>query len=132
MQAAAVAVELRAASLQPLSRPVSVPAWRRRHTYARMRIAAVEVRGAATDVREAGAPAELEEAREQLADRLLALSEEIAATVATLESFPDQLQKTSALNFIEWNAVQAELRDLRRQGVSVPLLERHQPELKRQ
>jgi len=37
MQAAAVAAELRAASLQPLSRPVSVPAWRRRHTYARMR-----------------------------------------------------------------------------------------------
>lgn len=99
---------------------------------ARMRIGAVEVRGAATDVREAGAPKELEDERERLADRLLALSDEIAATVATLESFPDQAQNTGALNFAQWDAVQAELTSLRKQGVKVPPLERHQPQPQRQ
>lgn len=37
VEVAAVAAELRDASLEKLSRPVSVPVWRRRHTYARMR-----------------------------------------------------------------------------------------------
>ena len=37
VRVAAVAAELRAASLQPLPRPVSVPVWRRRHAYARVR-----------------------------------------------------------------------------------------------
>lgn len=37
VEVAAVAFELRDASVQPLSRPVSVPVWRRRRTYARMR-----------------------------------------------------------------------------------------------
>lgn len=37
VQVAAVAAELRAALLQPLPRPVSVPAWRRRSVYARVR-----------------------------------------------------------------------------------------------
>jgi hypothetical protein len=36
-EVAAVAAELRAASLQPLRRPVSVPVWRRRQAYARLR-----------------------------------------------------------------------------------------------
>lgn len=36
-QVAAVAVELRQAALEPLPRPVSVPVWRRRPVYARMR-----------------------------------------------------------------------------------------------
>lgn len=99
---------------------------------ARMRIGAVEVRGAATDVREAGAPKELEDERERLADRLVALSDEIAATVATLESFPDQAKNTGALNFVQWDAVQAELKSLRKQGVNVPPLERHAPEPQRQ
>jgi hypothetical protein len=98
----------------------------------RMRTAAVEVRRASTDVRAAGAPKELEDERQRLADSLLALSDEIAGTVATLESFPDQAGKTSALNFEQWNAVQADLADLRKQGVKVPALERHKPELQRQ
>jgi hypothetical protein len=33
----AIAAELRAASLQPLPRPISVPVWRRRQAYARVR-----------------------------------------------------------------------------------------------
>jgi predicted anti-sigma-YlaC factor YlaD len=37
VEVAAIAEELRAASLQPLARPVSVPVWRRRQAYARLR-----------------------------------------------------------------------------------------------
>jgi hypothetical protein len=98
----------------------------------RMRLAAIDVRGAASDVREAGAPAELEDERDALAARLLALSDEIIATVETLEAFPEQAQNTNALNFAQWNAVQAELKKLRRQGIEVPPLERHKPEIQRQ
>jgi hypothetical protein len=95
---------------------------------ARMKTAAVEVRRASTDVREAAAPKELEDERGQLADRLQALSDEIAGTVATLEAFPNQAGKTGALNFAQWTAVQAELARLRKQGVDVPPLQRHKPE----
>jgi hypothetical protein len=98
----------------------------------RMRLAAIDVRGAASDVREAGAPEELEDERDALAARLLALSDEIIATVDTLEAFPEQAQNTNALNFAQWNAVQAELKKLRRQGIEVPPLERHKPEIQRQ
>ena len=99
---------------------------------ARMRVAASEVRGAATDVREADAPAELADERDALAARLLALSDEIVRTVETLEAFPDQAATTAALSFEQWNAVQAKLAALRRQGVNVPPLERHKPEPQRQ
>lgn len=99
---------------------------------ARMRIAASEVRGAATDVREAGAPKELGEERDALAARLLALSDEIISTVETLEAFPEQATSTSALNFTQWDAVQDGLAKLRKQGVKVPPLERHKPEPQRQ
>ena len=99
---------------------------------ARMRIAAVEVRGASTDVREAGAPKELQDERDALADRLLALSDEIVGTVETLQAFPDQAASTRALNFEQWNAVQRELMKLRRLGVNVPPLEPHKPEPQRQ
>lgn len=37
-EVAAVAGELRAAALQPLPQPISIPAWRRRHVYARARL----------------------------------------------------------------------------------------------
>jgi hypothetical protein len=99
---------------------------------ARMKVAAVEVRRAAGDVREADAPGELEDERDQLATDLLALSDEIIGTVETFESFPDQAQATRALNFENWNAVQASLAALRREGVDVPALGRHAPELQRQ
>jgi hypothetical protein len=99
---------------------------------ARMRIAAAQVRTASGDVREAGAPKELEDERAALANRLLALSDEIVSTVQTLEVFPQQAASTNALNFGEWDAVQAELAKLRKQGVKVPPLGRHKPELERQ
>lgn len=99
---------------------------------ARMRIAASEVRRSSTSVREASAPGDLEDERDALADRLLALSDEIVRTVETLESFPDQAAQTSALNFEQWIAVQAELAKLRKLGVNVPPLGRHKPEIQRQ
>jgi hypothetical protein len=98
---------------------------------ARMKVAAVEVRGASSDVRTADAPSDLKDERDLLAQRLLALSDEIISTVETFESFP-QAQATQALNFEQWNQVQASLASLRREGVKVPALERHKPELQRQ
>jgi hypothetical protein len=98
----------------------------------RLKLAAVEVRRAASDVRKAEAPGDLEDERDQLADDFLALSDEIIDTVETLESFPDQAQATRALNFEQWNMVQASLAALRREGVDVPALGRHAPELQRQ
>jgi hypothetical protein len=98
----------------------------------RMKVAAVEVRGAATDVRTADAPEELEDERDLLAERLIALSDEIISTVETFEAFPDQTSATRALNFEQWNAVQASLASLRRAGIKVQALERHKPELQRQ
>jgi hypothetical protein len=99
---------------------------------ARMKIAAVEVRQAASDVRQADAPGDLEEERDRLADDLLSLSDEIIGTVETFESFPESARATRALNFEQWNAVQASLAALRREGVDVPALGRHAPELQRQ
>ena len=99
---------------------------------ARMRIAAVEVRSASTEVREADAPNDLEDERDALAASLLALSDEIVGTVETLQSFPEQAAKTSALNFEQWTAVQKQLANLRKQGVNVPALEPHKPEPQRQ
>ena len=99
---------------------------------ARMKIAAVELRTAASDVRTADAPGDLEDERDLLAKRLLALSDEIISTVETFEAFPDQSQATRALNFEQWDSVQASLASLRREGIDVPALERHKPELQRQ
>lgn len=98
----------------------------------RLKIAAVEVRAAAGDARRAEAPEGLSDKRDLLADRLLALSDEIISTAETLEAFPDQAQSTRALNFEQWNAVQASLAALRREGIDVPALERHKPEPQRQ
>ena len=99
---------------------------------ARMKVAAVELRGAAADVRTADAPGDLEDERDLLAERLLALSDEIISTVETFEAFPTQAQATRALNFEQWNSVQASLASLRREGIKVKALERHKPELQRQ
>jgi hypothetical protein len=99
---------------------------------ARMKVAAVDVRGAAAEVRKADAPSELEDERDLLADRLVALSDEIISTVETFEAFPQQAQATRALNFEQWNTVQASLASLRREGIKVRALERHKPELQRQ
>jgi hypothetical protein len=98
---------------------------------ARMKIAAVDVRSAATEVRTSDAPGDLEDERDLLAERLVALSDEIISTVETFEAFP-AAQSTRALNFEQWNNVQASLASLRREGIDVPALGRHKPELQRQ
>ena len=99
---------------------------------ARMKIAAVEVRAASGDVRTSEAPGDLEDERDLLAERLVALSDEIISTVETFEAIPDQAQATRALNFEQWNTVQASLASLRREGIDVPALERHAPEAQSQ
>lgn len=98
----------------------------------RMKSAAVEIRGAARDVREASAPDDLEEERDLLAERLLALSDEIISTVETFEAFPEQAQATRALNFEQWDNVQASLATLRSEGIDVPALGRHAAKLDQQ
>jgi hypothetical protein len=97
---------------------------------ARMKVAAVNVRGAAGDVRKADAPSGLKDERDLLANRLIALSDEIISTVETFEAFPTQAPR--ALNFEQWNTVQASLASLRREVIKVRALERHKPELQRQ
>jgi hypothetical protein len=98
----------------------------------RMKSAAVEIRGAARDVRESSAPDDLEEERDLLAERLLALSDEIISTVETFEAFPDQAQATRALNFEQWDSVQASLASLRSEGIDVPALGRHAAQVDQQ
>lgn len=95
--------------------------------FERMRTAAVGVRRAAGMVREADTPKEFRDERDDLAARLIALSDEIVGTVETLEAFPEQANQTKALSFTQWDAVQAELESLREQGIQVPPLERHVP-----
>jgi len=99
---------------------------------ARMKVAAVDVRGAAGEVRKADAPSGLKDERDLLAERLIALSDEIISTVETFEAFPTQAAATRALNFEQWNTVQAALASLRREGIKVKALERHKPEIQRQ
>ena len=98
----------------------------------RMRTAAVEIRGAARDVREASAPGDLEDERDLLAERLLALSDEIISTVETFEAIPDQAKATRALNFEQWDNVQASLASLRSEGIDVPALGRHAAQVDQQ
>ena len=86
---------------------------------ARMKVAAVDVRGAAGDVRKADAPSGLKDERDLLADRLIALSDEIISTVETFEAFPTQAAGDARLNFEQWNTVQASLASLRREGIKV-------------
>jgi hypothetical protein len=92
---------------------------------ARLRIAAAEVRSAAQDVDEAEAPDDLGDEKRLFETTLLAFSEEIAATVTTLESLEDAAAQTRGLDFENWNAVQKRLETFRKQGIQVPPLERH-------
>ena len=92
---------------------------------ARLRIAAAEVRSAAQDVSEADAPDGLDDEERALATVLRAFSEELVATVATLETLEGAAAETRGLDFEGWNKVQARLAALRKAGIQVPALERH-------
>jgi F0F1-type ATP synthase membrane subunit b/b' len=92
---------------------------------ARLRIAAAEVRSAATDVSEAEAPDDLEDEKRKLANTLRAFSQELAATVTTLETLEGAAAETKGLDFENWTKTQAVLEELRKAGVQVRPLERH-------
>lgn len=92
---------------------------------ARLRIAAAEVRSAATDVEEADAPDDLQDEERALANTLRAFSEEIASTVITLEELEGAAAETRGLDFDGWVQTQKRLAELRKAGIRVPDLERH-------
>ena len=92
---------------------------------ARLRIAAAEVRSAATDVSEAEAPEDLQDEERALATTLLEFSSEITATVQTLEELEGAAAETKGLDFDGWVETQKRLEALRKAGVRVPKLERH-------
>jgi len=93
--------------------------------FARLRIAAAEVRSAATDVSEADAPDGLADEERALANTLLAFSEEIRSTVDTLEELEGAAAETRGLDFNGWTETQTRLAALRKAGIQVPALERH-------
>ena len=93
--------------------------------FARLRIAAAEVRSAATDVAEADAPDGLDDEERALATTLRDFSAEITSTVDTLEELEGAAAETRGLDFAGWTKTQARLADLRKAGIQVPALERH-------
>lgn len=90
----------------------------------RLRIAATEIRGAATDVREADAPDELADEEEGLEEALRTLSDEIVGVVDTFLENQEAIANAQGFNFAAWDTVQARLGDLRKEGIDVPPLER--------
>ena len=92
---------------------------------ARLRIAAAEVRSAAQDVSEADAPDGLDDEERAFATVLRTFSEELLATVTTLETLEGAAAETQGLDFEGWNKVQAQLAALRKAGIQVRALERH-------
>jgi F0F1-type ATP synthase membrane subunit b/b' len=92
---------------------------------ARLRIAAAEVRSAATDAAEADAPDDLQDEERALANTLQAFSQEIVSTVDTLEELQGAAVETRGLDFNGWIATQKRLVELRKAGIQVPNLERH-------
>jgi hypothetical protein len=93
--------------------------------FARLRIAAAEVRSAATDVSEADAPDGLDDEERALAVTLREFSNEIASTVSTLEELEGAAAETRGLDFAGWTETQTRLAALRKAGIQVPPLERH-------
>jgi hypothetical protein len=93
--------------------------------FARMRIAAAEIRSAATDVAEADAPDGLDDEERELATTLRDFSAEITSTVNTLEELEGAAAETRGLDFRGWTETQTRLAALRKAGIQVPALERH-------
>lgn len=93
--------------------------------FARLRIAAAEVRSAATDVGEAEAPDGLGDEKRALASTLREFSAEITSTVDTLEELEGAAAETRGFDFAGWTETQTRLAALRKAGIQVPALERH-------
>jgi hypothetical protein len=92
---------------------------------ARLRIAAAEVRSAAQDVNDAEAPDGLDDEKNHFETTLKTFSDEIVATVTTLETLEGAAAATQGLDFKGWNDVQKRLGEFRKEGIRVPPLERH-------
>ncbi|MBA2384847.1 MAG: hypothetical protein H0V68_09340, partial [Actinobacteria bacterium] len=65
----------------------------------RLRIAATEIRGAATDVREADAPDELADEEQGLEEALRTLSDEIVGVVETFTENQEAIANAQGFNF---------------------------------
>lgn len=92
----------------------------------RLRIAATEVRAAATDVREADAPDDLAEEEQGLEVALRTLSDEIVGIVETFSENQEAIANAQGFNFAAWDTVQQRLADMRQEGIDVKPLERLQ------
>lgn len=92
---------------------------------ARLRIAAAEVRSAATDVAEAEAPDDLQDEERALVTTLRAFADEIVSTVTALEELEGAAEETRGLDFDGWVETQKRLEEMRKAGIQVPNLERH-------
>ena len=85
-----------------------------------MRIAATEIRGAATDVQDADAPDGLADEAEGLEEALRTLSDELVATRRHVRGRTRRRSRWRAgLSFEAWNTVQDRLADMREQGIAV-------------
>ena len=87
--------------------------------------AAVDIRDAAEDLDDAGAPDGLEDEADRLVDAMHVFADEIEGTVDEFEQFRLPLHQLQGLNFDGYISVQQALLALRRQGIRVPLLGRH-------
>ena len=87
--------------------------------------AAVDIRDAADDLDDAGAPDGLEDEADRLVQAMNVFADEIEGTVDEFEAFRLPLHQLQGLNFTGYTRVQQALLALRRQGIQVPLLGRH-------
>lgn len=87
--------------------------------------AAVDIRDAADDLDDVGAPDGFEDEADRLVEAMRVFADEIEGTVDEFEAFRLPLHQLQGLNFTGYTQVQQALLALRRQGIQVPLLGRH-------
>ena len=90
----------------------------------RAKIAATEIRGAASDVHDADAPDQLGDETDALESALRELSDDLVNLVDSYEVAPETFANASGFNFESWDKVQKQLTALRKAGIAVPPLER--------
>jgi hypothetical protein len=94
----------------------------------RIRAASDQIRSAAQDLDEVGAPGEYEDEARELVTSLRGLADEVGNTAAALEEEPTfEQQPVSALEFAFWDRTQEALEALRAEGIDVSPLQRHAP-----
>jgi hypothetical protein len=94
----------------------------------RIRAASDQIRTAAEDLDEVGAPDAYEEEARELVTSLRGLADEVGNTATALEEEPTfEQQPVAALEFAFWDRTQEALTTLRDRGIDVPALDRHTP-----